>query len=209
MAMATLITRSAAQERGLKRYFTGEPCGRGHVAERSVANFTCSECKKLSDKSQYEKNPEKFIAKAAAWIVKNPARVAELAARPSSKAKAVARAGGWRLANKEKRFTYSRSYYAANKDKAYENWRTRRARKLSAEGSFSRSDIRRLHVLQRGKCANCTKPIPLGYHADHITPLSKGGSNWPANIQLLCPLCNSKKYNKDPIQWQQEQGRLL
>lgn len=33
-----------AQARGDKRYFTGLPCSRGHVAERMTSNGTCVEC---------------------------------------------------------------------------------------------------------------------------------------------------------------------
>ncbi len=36
--------RDEARARGLKRYSTGEPCKRGHVAERYVSSNECVEC---------------------------------------------------------------------------------------------------------------------------------------------------------------------
>lgn len=39
-----IITRKQAIERGLKRYFTGKSCKRGHVAERRVVSCECLEC---------------------------------------------------------------------------------------------------------------------------------------------------------------------
>jgi hypothetical protein len=39
-----IITKKEAYARGLKRYFTGKPCMRGHISERSLGG-TCIECR--------------------------------------------------------------------------------------------------------------------------------------------------------------------
>lgn len=39
-----IITRRAALEAGLKRYYTGRRCGRNHDCERSVSTGACIEC---------------------------------------------------------------------------------------------------------------------------------------------------------------------
>jgi hypothetical protein len=41
------ITRAAAKLRGLKTYFTGQPCINGHVDDRAVSNGNCMTCVKL------------------------------------------------------------------------------------------------------------------------------------------------------------------
>lgn len=41
-----IITRTEAIESGLKRYYTGEPCKRGHNAERFTISYACVECNK-------------------------------------------------------------------------------------------------------------------------------------------------------------------
>lgn len=41
-----LVTRAEALAQGLTRYYTGQPCLRGHVAERKTSNCCCLACKK-------------------------------------------------------------------------------------------------------------------------------------------------------------------
>lgn len=46
------ITRAEARAQGLKRYFSAEPCGNGHIAERFVCNSMCCECGKLRQRTE-------------------------------------------------------------------------------------------------------------------------------------------------------------
>lgn len=69
-------SRQDAEAEGLKRYFTGEPCVRGHVAERFVSSRGCVQCS-LDDRAAWGKrNPEKERARARKsadrWKLKNP-----------------------------------------------------------------------------------------------------------------------------------------
>lgn len=107
----------------------------------------------------------------------------------------------------------TRAWRDQNPEKVSAQHINRRARKLQAEGTHTGDDIKHILESQRGLCANCpSKLFKSGakkYHIDHIQPLSKGGSNWPSNLQLLCPTCNLRKGAKDPYEWAKEQGRLL
>ena len=38
-------------------------------------------------------------------------------------------------------------------------------------------------------------------HVDYIMPLFQGGTNWPDNLQLLCPRCNRAKGSLLPETW--------
>jgi hypothetical protein len=60
-----IIKRATARARGLPRYFTGKPCARGHVCERTTATNNCIECKKISD-ARYLKSPKGREAQRAA-----------------------------------------------------------------------------------------------------------------------------------------------
>jgi 5-methylcytosine-specific restriction endonuclease McrA len=70
----------------------------------------------------------------------------------------------------------------------------RRARLAAAPGNHTSAEWRALCRVYGGRCACCGKKAELT--ADHIVPLSRGGSNDIANIQPLCKLCNSKKHTK-------------
>lgn len=41
-----IFSAKMARSMGLKRYFSGEPCKRGHVAERQASNNECIECRR-------------------------------------------------------------------------------------------------------------------------------------------------------------------
>lgn len=109
-------------------------------------------------------------------------------------------------------------HYAANQKKWRENNRdlvrllnrNRKIRKRNAEGSHDVSDIKRILLLQRKTCASCYKKlVGKEYHVDHIYPLALGGSNWPSNLQILCPPCNMSKGAKPPEEFYAERGFLI
>jgi len=51
-----LISKLEAKEKGLKRFFTGEPCKYGHISERLVSKHTCIECKQEKEKRKYHED---------------------------------------------------------------------------------------------------------------------------------------------------------
>ena len=165
----------------------------------------------IKDRIYREANREHIACRKAEYSKRNAEKIKEYRYKKRDISAAVFKA--YREKNAEKIRESAKAYRAANPEKMAENWRNRRARKRSAEGSHTSADIRAIFLAQRGLCANCeTKLFKSGkqkYHVDHIMPLSRGGSNWPSNLQCLCPACNLSKNAKDPIKWAQENGRLL
>lgn len=49
--MLKYISRKSAKLLGLKRYFTGESCTHGHIAEKYVRNCGCCECQNVEQNS--------------------------------------------------------------------------------------------------------------------------------------------------------------
>lgn len=137
-------------------------------------------------------------------------RAARAAAYVASAAKIKARTSAYFQANKAKALAARKRYRDSNPDVARRANRKRRALKIGSDGVLSLGIERRLLGLQRHRCVNCAADLrQVGYHLDHILPLSKGGANQDSNTQLLCPTCNLSKHAKDPIEWAQANGRLL
>jgi hypothetical protein len=67
-----LISRIEAKAQGLKRYFTGKPCKRGHVAERYVSTPTCVVCCIDDSRKRRTVSPDKARAAGRAWHARNP-----------------------------------------------------------------------------------------------------------------------------------------
>jgi len=201
--------RLDALNAGMTHYFTGKPCSRGHVARRWTSNGVCVECEAL-------KIDTTAAERARRYRQRHPDRIVEQnRAQMQSKAE-------YRERNREAIRESGRVYYAANAERrnaVIKLWQQRnperfkalvarrRARLAGAEGHYTAEDIARITEQQKGRCACCRKPRKLT--VDHIIPLTKGGSNWPSNIQMLCQPCNSRKHNRDPIEFSRASGMLL
>jgi hypothetical protein len=54
------ISKETAVQLGLKRFFTGVPCFRGHICERYVVSSNaCVECVRFTKRKQRERDPER------------------------------------------------------------------------------------------------------------------------------------------------------
>lgn len=97
-----------------------------------------------------------------------------------------------------------------NKELIRANNRNRKSKLRNAEGSHTHKDVMGKYHAQGGMCAGCRKKVKYGeFHVDHIVPLALGGTNWPSNIQILCPSCNMSKGGRPPEHFYQKLGYLL
>lgn len=149
----------------------------------------CRECKNARERKRYAKNPAKTNARQKKW-------------RENNREKDAARTRRWRENNREREAARLRRWGRENpekyRDKNRRSRRTRRARRMSAEGSFTQAEFRALLDHFGWLCLCCGRRFgdSLPPTADHVVPLSKGGSNWIGNIQPLCGRCNDSKGTK-------------
>lgn len=117
--------------------------------------------------------------------------------------KSVINTKRWRRKHKDLKREQERRHRERNPILFQAIYSRRRARMKNAEGRFEVADIVKLFKKQQGKCANptCRCDIRLKYQIDHKMPLSRGGSNWPRNLQLLCAICNARKGARTMKEW--------
>jgi hypothetical protein len=216
-----IITLNDARDQGLKFYFTGVPCPKGHISKRIVSTQSCHACKLIAKNEWYKKNKdhvneynsknkEKRDAQKKQHRINNKHKYAEAAAR-------------YRKNNREKYLSNKRKYNQINYEKNKDWWKKNRIvakvykarrRDKSVENTiglehFTRKDAEALRNIQKDKCANCHVSLNGCGHLDHIMPLYLGGPNSKDNLQWLCKKCNLSKGAKHPIDWAQQNGRLL
>lgn len=232
----TVISRKEAIERGLKHFYTGAPCRRGHLEKRLVANAGCVECSKLAlrisrskrrdkcrewdrkyrkdnlekiraqERNRYAKNPSKFIEKTKKYYYNN----VELVKKKSLDRYYRVCNEEWHREQVRKR---TKNWAKRNPDRVARNVKAsrhaRRAKEKGAVGRFNANDLVEIFNSQKGKCAYCRSLLGKKPHVDHITPLALGGTNFRNNLQFLCGPCNLRKGARDPVDHARLIGMLI
>lgn len=211
-----IITRHDAKIAGLTRYFTGEQCRHGHVAERGVSDYRCLECHRLkcASPAERERRLEYMAAHQRHYRKKHPDRVSATQRKRQHKNTALSRKR--RAANPEPTRAALRKSFQKHKAKRMAEtkaWRKKhkaavalymrpiKVMRRAAEGRFDSDDIVRMLAEQNNTCMACPADISSSYHTDHVIPLSRGGTHWPSNLQLLCGPCNRSKGAKTMAEW--------
>ena len=184
----TVISRGDAAAAGLRFYFTGSPCNRGHIALRKVCDYSCCLCKPINSRALYARDP------VARRLYANE----------------------WRAANLEKERRRSREQkrdvYPTNRDiilARNRNWahangikilaRNRRARALerSLESTLTAGEWEML-LSRSPHCHWCGRKWTKSRRPthDHVIPHAKGGGNTLENSVCSCLKCNTSKRDR-------------
>ncbi len=74
----------------------------------------------------------------------------------------------------------------------------KRAMRLRAVGQSTAEQLEARVSYYGRRCAYCGGPYE---HLDHVIPLSRGGTNWPANLRPACAPCNMQKHTRKLSEW--------
>jgi 5-methylcytosine-specific restriction endonuclease McrA len=151
---------------------------------------------KKQNAEYYKRNRRKVLATNKRWNDSHPEKMKEASKKwaESNPEEALARYRRYQNKNRELCRARCRDYQKRNPEvfKAKNNKYT--TSKTGAGGSFAAAEWKALCKQCHNRCLCCGKRRKLT--ADHVIPVSKGGSSNIENIQPLCQPCNSSKGNK-------------
>ena len=176
-------TIKEAKAKGVKHYFTGKECHRGHLSPRFVSTRKCLVCSNMYCKTQYTKNPDYYRQRAREWYHNNQNYTLERMARWRNNNRAVSREASSRWAKN-------------NPAKVLATMNARRARLLQAIPAWANLDAIAKIYEKRKQISLDTHIL---HHVDHIVPL-KGktvcGLHVENNLRIVPASENLQKQSK-------------
>ncbi len=188
MAQA-IISYADAKAAGLKRYFTGEPCKHGHIAERFVSSCGCVECTR---------------AMTLRWSKNNTAeiRARKLERYPDLAEREAAKTAVYRRRRPDAAKTYKKQWLATSKGKAQNAAYAskRRAKEMQRTPKWADpAEIEQKFV----EAAEVSATTGVPHHVDHEIPLQGrrvSGLHVAANLRVIPALDNMRKHNSYTIE---------
>lgn len=178
------VCRLCLNDRNAKR--RRRATSRDHVV---VAEKFCQGCRQILPASLFG------VARREGDGLQGHCKACRREYREANKEREVQRVVEWQRANMDKVKANQSRWYLKDPDKAKLIARTnaekRRVRKTGAGGSYSLEEWSDLCARYDYRCLACGSTAPLT--ADHVVPVSRGGTSNIDNIQPLCQSCNSKK----------------
>lgn len=164
-------------------------------------------------KAYYQANKEREAEKRREWYKKNGDAVkaklrATHAADPLPRRQ---KNRAWQIANPNAAKEILRRWKDANPERRKELGtlcaHRRRALLLKCEGSHTSKEWKDVLEAHGHRCHWCGAKGKLT--RDHYIPLTRGGTNFASNLVPACRPCNSRKTDRDPVEFARSLGLLL
>lgn len=154
----------------------------------------CHDCSRAKDRRLYRMDPEKHRAKTALWREEHPEKVREQWIRRYRE-------------NREAELARNRRWWKQHPEAQSRKLQKRAEQIKDAPGSTYTTDahVSGRRALYGDLCYLCGEPADS---IDHVIPLSKGGTHWPANLRPVCRRCNSIKGSTWPYDFDTHKRRI-
>jgi len=211
-----ILSKEDARKQGFRRYFTGNPCRKGHTSEKYVSDGGCVECsieranRRYTDnkddvlrqsRKRYQDDPDKIKDRVAARRQAQPEKVRTEKKREyeRNKSRYIVKAAEWSAANPEKAKECARNWHKNNPLKSYAAVVRRRA-KLKHRMPPWLTDEHKFAILAvYEKARIMSEETGTKRQVDHIVPLRGklvSGLHVPWNLQILTTFENQSKGNR-------------
>lgn len=193
-----IISRKTAINRGLKYYFTGIPCDKGHIEVRRTVGGNCRQCSINYHFVWYPKNRKSALKSIKRWSKKNKKAIRDASRR-------------YRANSSEKSSATQKRYYRRHKSKVLKKnkkWRSKnqdllrlynvKRRRQIKKATPSWADLDAIKKIYKQAVA-LQKKKGVSYHVDHIVPLNSPvvcGLHVDYNLQIMLGKDNFAKRNK-------------
>jgi len=181
---------------GESRYFTGNPCPHGHVAERYVKTWQCVECVRGASKEWREANLAKSDEINRQWRKRNPGKVKIWKSESQKRNRAAANVRNKRYADKNRESENARTaaWAKANPAKVLAKRMRYHAAKLNRTPVWADQAA----ILQVYERAFVLRGEGRDVHVDHILPIQGklvSGLHVHTNLQIIDAHANRVKSN--------------
>jgi hypothetical protein len=144
---------------------------------------------RADDKRRRMENPEKYRARSRNYYLKN---ADELCRKTSL----------YQQKNKAKVNQYKSAWAKRNRDRVRVILTNNRARRRGAKGKFTKAQLTAKYSFHGWMCYLCGIGLTSEtVQPDHRKPISRGGTNWIANIAPSCARCNRRKNGRTEIEY--------
>lgn len=151
------------------------------AAPRTDYQSWCKGCTSANTRRWVSENRDRAASYTQKWYRANREYAAEYSRR-------------WGKEHKDARRLTRKAWDNANRARVRTHCRERRARLLGARGRATPEQVSNRWAMWGDMCYVCGEPAT---DTDHVIPLSRGGTNWPANLRPICKHCNSAKWMHD------------
>lgn len=151
----------------------------------------------------YLKHREKAKERARRWWYENRERALERKRQYTEENRDLIRLRDkkYHANNADRINARTKAWRDANPEKVRALGLIDRSRRTRASGRATAQQIADRVAFYGGRCWMCGGPYE---HLDHVIPVVRGGTNWPANLRPACADCNHRKGSNLPAFLQPE-----